>query len=45
MVFDWRNPAVHKDGRLKHWGSCADHKDFFTDYLGTRGFLIEVREF
>lgn len=44
MIFEWRNPAVHKDGRLKHWGSCGDHKEFFEEYLGVRGFLIEVRD-
>lgn len=42
-VFEWRNPNVHRDGRTKLWGSCEQHVEFFTDYLGAREFLLEVR--
>ena len=39
----WRNPKIHPDDREKIWLSCADHEQFFLDYLGSRSFPVASR--
>lgn len=40
----WRNPRIHTAERRKIWLACDDHKATLSDFLGSRGFLIEVVE-
>jgi hypothetical protein len=38
----WRNPKLHVEGRRKVWLACDDHQQSLADFVGLRGFLIEV---
>lgn len=38
----WRNPKLHVEGRRKVWLACDDHREWLADFVGMRGFLIEV---
>lgn len=38
----WRNPKLHVEGRRKVWLACGDHQQSLADFVGLRGFLIEV---
>lgn len=38
----WRNPAIHHATRRKVWLACPEHKDHLAQYLGERGFLLDV---
>lgn len=38
----WRNPTLHTAGRRKVWLACAAHEQQLGDFVGVRGFLIEV---
>ena len=38
----WRNPRLHTPERRKVWLGCEEHQASLGDFLGTRGFLIEV---
>lgn len=40
----WNNPKIHTPDRRKHWMACAEHKDWLSGFLTTRGFLREVEE-
>lgn len=37
----WSNPKIHT-GRHKTWLSCEAHRQFLVDYVGLRGFPVEV---
>lgn len=41
---DWRNPRIHTDGRSKTWLACDEHVGYLRDFLGSRGFPLEVSE-
>ena len=38
----WRNPKLHVEGRRKVWLACDEHRQSLADFVGLRGFLIEV---
>jgi hypothetical protein len=38
----WRNPKLHTPERRKVWLACDEHRQSLADFLGLRGFLIEV---
>ncbi|MDV3220084.1 hypothetical protein [Intrasporangium sp.] len=38
----WRNPKLHVEGRRKVWLACDEHQQALADFVGLRGFLIEV---
>lgn len=38
----WRNPKLHAEGRRKVWLACDEHQQSLADFVGLRGFLIEV---
>jgi hypothetical protein len=38
----WRNPKLHTPQRRKVWLACDEHRQSLADFLGLRGFLIEV---
>ena len=38
----WRNPKLHVEGRRKVWLACDEHQQSLADFVGLRGFLIEV---
>ncbi len=38
----WRNPKLHVEGRRKVWLACDDHRQPLADFVGLRGFLLEV---
>ncbi len=38
----WRNPTLHVEGRRKVWLACDDHRQSLADFVGLRGFLLEV---
>ncbi|HET6665825.1 MAG TPA: hypothetical protein VFG98_00945 [Intrasporangium sp.] len=38
----WRNPKLHVEGRRKVWLACDAHQQSLADFVGLRGFLIEV---
>ena len=38
----WRNPKLHTAERRKVWLSCEAHTQSLADFVGLRGFLIEV---
>jgi uncharacterized lipoprotein YmbA len=40
----WRNPRIHGRERRKVWLACAEHRESLGEFLGSRGFLIEVVE-
>ncbi|MCU1537782.1 MAG: hypothetical protein JWP82_2133 [Humibacillus sp.] len=37
-----RNPKLHSSERLKVWLACDEHRQPLADFVGLRGFLIEV---
>jgi hypothetical protein len=39
---NWRNPRIHTPDRVKVWLACPEHRDTLADYLGTRGFPVQV---
>lgn len=39
---DWRNPKIHSADRMKTWVACAEHREFLTEFVNARGFLLEV---
>ena len=41
----WRNPKIHDETREKVWLSCAEHEEFFLEYLGARNFPVRSDEF
>lgn len=42
FVLVWNNPKVHAPDRRKTWAACPAHRDYLSDFLGARGFLLEV---
>jgi len=38
----WNNPRLHTPERRKVWLACDEHRESLGDFLGSRGFLIEV---
>lgn len=38
----WRNPRLHTPERRKVWLGCDEHRESLGQFLGARGFLIEV---
>jgi hypothetical protein len=38
----WRNPRLHTAERRKVWLACDEHRQTLADFVGVRGFLIEV---
>lgn len=38
----WNNPKLHSADRRKVWLACDDHRQSLADFVGLRGFLIEV---
>ncbi|MDC5697413.1 hypothetical protein OO014_09105 [Intrasporangium calvum] len=38
----WRNPKIHVEGRRKVWLACDAHAQSLADFVGVRGFLLEV---
>lgn len=41
----WRNPKIHDESRRKTWLACDEHRVTLTDFLGMRGFPLEVEAF
>ena len=39
---EWNNPRLHTPDRRKTWLACAEHRDWLTDYLQSRGLLKDV---
>lgn len=35
----WNNPKLHTPERRKVWLTCPEHRDYFRDYLSSRGLL------
>ena len=42
---NWRNPKLHTADRVKVWVACDEHREFFLEYFGNRGFPVSVSEF
>jgi len=40
----WRNPRIHAADRRKVWLACDEHLPYLRDFLGSRGFPLEVVE-
>jgi hypothetical protein len=40
---DWRNPKIHAENRIKTWSACDEHRQFLSEYLAAREFLLAVR--
>ena len=38
----WNNPKLHTPDRRKTWLACEQHRPSLADFLGARGFLLEV---
>lgn len=38
----WNNPKVHTPEREKTWLACEQHRDFLSDFVDRRGFLLRV---
>lgn len=38
----WRNPKIHDETRRKVWLACHGHRVTLTDFLGLRGFPLDV---
>jgi hypothetical protein len=38
----WNNPRLHSAERRKVWLACDTHRQSLADFVGLRGFLIEV---
>jgi hypothetical protein len=41
-VLAWNNPKLHTPDRRKTWAACAEHLDYLSGFLTTRGFLRET---
>lgn len=41
----WRNPRIHSPERVKVWAACGEHRDGLADFVGRRGFPVEVTPF
>ena len=41
-VLVWNNPKLHTPDRRKTWLACHQHRLSLADFLGARGFLLEV---
>ena len=37
---NWRNPRIHDANRVKVWLACAEHREFFEEYLAARDFPV-----
>ncbi|RNL86774.1 hypothetical protein [Halostreptopolyspora alba] len=37
----WNNPKVHTPDRRKTWLACDEHRDYLSEFLDVRGFLLE----
>ncbi|MEB3065348.1 hypothetical protein [[Mycobacterium] zoologicum] len=35
----WNNPKLHTPERRKVWLTCPEHREYFREYLSTRGLL------
>lgn len=35
----WNNPKLHTPERRKVWLTCPEHREYFRDYLSSRGLL------
>ncbi|MPY85332.1 MAG: hypothetical protein GEV00_18890 [Actinophytocola sp.] len=40
----WNNPKVHTPEREKTWLACEQHRDWLSEFLDRRGFLLRVEE-
>ena len=40
----WNNPKVHAPEREKTWLSCEEHRDWLSNFLDKRDFLLRVDE-
>lgn len=40
----WSNPKLHTDGKIKNWGSCQTHLDYFVSYLTIKGFYLRTED-
>ncbi|MBA3487957.1 MAG: hypothetical protein H0T78_00145 [Longispora sp.] len=38
----WRNPKVHTPDRRKIWTACDHHRPSLSQFLDSRGFLLDV---
>ncbi|HET8593819.1 MAG TPA: hypothetical protein VFM07_01130 [Intrasporangium sp.] len=38
----WNNPKLHSADRRKVWLACDGHRQSLADFVGLRGFLIDV---
>lgn len=38
----WNNPKLHTPDRRKIWLACGEHKETLANFVGARGFLLEV---
>ncbi|WP_187976147.1 hypothetical protein [Mycetocola sp. JXN-3] len=45
VKISWRNPKIHDETRRKVWLACAEHAEFLTEFLTSRGFPAEVAPF
>lgn len=41
----WRNPKLHAADRVKIWLACSDHREYLSEFVNARGFLIETVAF
>jgi hypothetical protein len=41
-VLAWNNPKLHTPDRRKTWAACAEHLDYLSTFLSTRGYLRET---
>ncbi|MCU1636037.1 MAG: hypothetical protein JWQ68_1276 [Cryobacterium sp.] len=39
---EWRNPRIHKEGRVKTWLACDEHLEFLREFLAARDFPLTV---
>lgn len=44
-AIEWRNPKIHDETRRKTWLACEEHRVTLSDFLGMRGFPLEVVPF
>lgn len=40
----WNNPKIHAPEREKTWLACAQHREWLSEFLDRRGFLLRVEE-
>ena len=38
----WRNPTLHKGGRVKQWVACDEHLEYLSSFLARRSFLLRT---